>query len=96
MKKIYLGIIYKNDEIHWHRSLAKIIFNPFLRFFGYELVSWSYTQKVYKDQIGVPFEMMYRIFPCTRRPNLIQNMKESWCFEFDEQTMKVLPIRKIW
>lgn len=38
-----LGIIYKNGEIINHRSLLKVVLNPILRFFGYEIGTPVYT-----------------------------------------------------
>ena len=34
-----LGIIWKNGEIINHRSLLKILFNPILRCFGWQIAS---------------------------------------------------------
>lgn len=35
MKKLKLGIIYKDGKLINHRSLLKVLFNPILRYFGY-------------------------------------------------------------
>ena len=35
MKKLKLGILYKNNKIVNHRSLLKVLVNPILRYFGY-------------------------------------------------------------
>jgi hypothetical protein len=35
MKKLKLGILYKNNEVVNHRSLLKVLINPILRYFGY-------------------------------------------------------------
>jgi len=35
MKKLKLGILYKNNKIVNHRSLLKVLINPILRYFGY-------------------------------------------------------------
>lgn len=35
MKKLKLGILYKDGKIVNHRSLLKVLVNPILRYFGY-------------------------------------------------------------
>ena len=35
MKKLKLGILYKDNKIVNHRSLLKVLVNPILRYFGY-------------------------------------------------------------
>lgn len=35
--KLDLGILYKDGKIVNHRSLIKVIFNPLLRYFGYQI-----------------------------------------------------------
>lgn len=40
-----LGLVYKNGIIINHRSFIKVIFNPILRFFGFEIGT------VFKDGI---------------------------------------------
>jgi hypothetical protein len=35
MRKLKLGILYKNNKIVNHRSLLKVLINPILRYFGY-------------------------------------------------------------
>jgi hypothetical protein len=35
MKKLKIGILYKDDKIVNHRSLLKVLVNPILRYFGY-------------------------------------------------------------
>jgi len=41
-KKLKLGIIIKNYKVINHRSLIKVLFNPFLRFIGYEIATFCY------------------------------------------------------
>jgi hypothetical protein len=36
---LYLGIVWKDDKIINHRSLIKILLNPFLRLVGLQIVS---------------------------------------------------------
>lgn len=35
MKKLKLGILYKDNKIVNHRSLLKVLVNPILRYFGF-------------------------------------------------------------
>ena len=35
MKKLKLGILYKDNKIVNHRSLLKVLLNPILRYFGF-------------------------------------------------------------
>jgi len=39
MKKLNLGVLYKNGKIVNHRSLLKVLLNPFLRTTGFEIQS---------------------------------------------------------
>jgi hypothetical protein len=39
MKKLNLGILYKDNKIVNHRSLIKVILNPILRYFGYHIAT---------------------------------------------------------
>jgi len=45
--KLYLGIIYKDGKIINHRSLLKIVFNPLLRLFG-----WQIATRFDNEQLG--------------------------------------------
>lgn len=47
IKKFKLGIFMNQEKLVNHRSLLKIIFNPFLRFFGYDIKS-IVLYKLYK------------------------------------------------
>lgn len=43
--KLELGIIYEGDTIINHRSLIKVILNPFLRLFGFNIATKYDTEK---------------------------------------------------
>jgi hypothetical protein len=43
MRKLHLGILYRDDKAVNHRSLFKILFNPIFRYFGFELVTVVYS-----------------------------------------------------
>ena len=45
--KLHLGIIYKDGKVINHRSLLKIVLNPLLRLFG-----WQIATKFDNEQIG--------------------------------------------
>ncbi len=50
-KKINLGIIYKNGKIINHRSLLKVIMNPFLRLIGLQIATVSENNKLYYSRL---------------------------------------------
>jgi hypothetical protein len=74
--KLNLGIIKSNNEIKNHRSLFKIILNPFLRyFFGNFLV----TQANDNNKIG-----FYQIKETEIKKSLKEELKSSWIYELNE------------
>lgn len=69
-----LGIIYDKDgKIIGHRTLPKIFFNPFLRYFGWQLASEYnlHTNTLEGIKLG----------RCPRKKNILENLKRSWCFK---------------
>jgi len=74
--KLNLGIIKLNNEIRNHRSLFKIIVNPFLRyFFGKFLV----TKVSDNNKIG-----FYQIRETEIKKSLKEELKSSWIYELNE------------
>lgn len=74
--KLNLGIIKSNNnnEIINHRSLFKIIVNPFLRyFFGKFLVT-----KAYNNKIG-----FYEIRETEIKKSLKEELKRSWIYQLN-------------
>ena len=51
--KLELGVIEKDGKIINHRSLVKVLLNPFLRIFGYQLATifYSHTNKLDRPTI---------------------------------------------
>lgn len=49
MLNLKLGIIYRDGKIINHRSFLKVIFNPVLRYFGYQIAT-QYCDKT--DTLG--------------------------------------------
>ena len=39
MSKLDLGILYKDGKVVNHRSVFKVLFNPILRYFGYQIAT---------------------------------------------------------
>lgn len=39
MNKLDLGVLYKDGKVVNHRSLVKVLFNPILRYFGYQIAT---------------------------------------------------------
>jgi hypothetical protein len=73
--KLNLGIIKLNNEIRNHRSLFKIIVNPFLRyFFGKFLV----TKVSDNNKIG-----FYQIRETEIKKSLKEELKSSWNYELN-------------
>jgi len=73
--KLNLGIIKLNNEIRNHRSLFKIIVNPFLRyFFGKFLV----TKVSDNNKIG-----FYQIRETEIRRSIKEEFKSSWNYELN-------------
>jgi len=66
-----LGIIYKNNKICNHRSLLKVLFNPFLRIMGIQIATLYFP---YKDKLGHPV-----ITKCEK-----QKLKFSFNFKLNE------------
>jgi len=50
MKKLNLGVLYKNGKLVNHRSLLKVLLNPFLRTTGFEIQS-EFDNKVFKKYV---------------------------------------------
>ena len=66
-----LGIIKDiNDNIVNHRTLLKIIFNPFLRMFGYQIAS-RFIDGVF---------IKYVLNKCPKEKTLWINIKKSWIY----------------
>lgn len=71
-----LGVVVKNGEIRNHRSLLKIVANPFLRLVGLQFVTVvgnvpSWTWRV-------------RLGRCPRQPNLLKNLAASWMYRLPD------------
>jgi hypothetical protein len=49
--KLNLGILYKNGKIVNHRSLLNVLFNPILRYFGFNLATVYKNNKLCGIQI---------------------------------------------
>lgn len=47
-----LGIVYKDNKIINHRSFIKVIFNPILRYFGYQLGTLFINGELKNTKIG--------------------------------------------
>jgi hypothetical protein len=47
-----LGIIWKDGKIINHRSLVKVLLNPFLRIIGYEIATESYQIGKQTPELG--------------------------------------------
>ena len=63
--KLYLGIVKKDGKIINHRSLLKIILNPLLRIFGFQIAT-----KFVDEKLGKPI--------ITTCPRVWRN---SWIFD---------------
>lgn len=60
LKRLNLGIIYKNNKVCNHRSLLKTLLNPFLRMFGFQIATLYYENK---NKLGGLF-----ISKCDKQP----------------------------
>ena len=82
--KWYLGVIYKKGvtgdyHICNHRSILKIILNPLLRVFGFQINSLSSDGK---NITGIELMKLK-----DKYPNILENYKRSIFYELDEKTM---------
>ena len=55
-----LGIVYKNGKVINHRSLLKVLINPIIRYFGFQIVS------LYNEEINEIYGISLR--KCDRQP----------------------------
>ena len=62
-----LGIVYKEDKIINHRSLLKVLLNPFLRCVGLQIGTWYDN-----GQLKGP-----KLVRCNKTPKII------WSFKYD-------------
>ena len=65
MTDLNLGIVHKNGRIIGHRSLLKVLFNPFLRIVGLQIAT-----NINHGKLGSPC-----ISRCTRR-----HFETSWSY----------------
>ncbi len=75
--KLNLGIVYNEDEkIVNHRSLIKVIFNPFLRLMGFQIAT---IYDIETNELCKP-----TIIRCKRRReiNFKYELEENWKLEF--------------
>lgn len=82
--KLYLGVIYRKGATGEfnpcnHRSILKILLNPLLRVFGFQINSLSSDGK---NITGIELMKLKE-----RYPNIIENYKKSIFYELDEKTM---------
>jgi hypothetical protein len=60
-----LGIVYENNQIVSHRSLLKILLNPYLRLFGWQIGSVMGDNKTIKTRLvrcpktGLKYSFVY-------------------------------------
>jgi len=80
-----LGVVIAGGEVRNHRSLLKILANPFLRLVGLQVVSMSDGKDVFE----------YRMLKCRQQKNLLHNLKESWFYEMPDGAV-VRKVRRLW
>lgn len=73
-----LGIILKNNKIINHRSLLKVILNPFLRHFGYQIVTVS-------NEIKLLHPVLTK---CNKIP-FFEGIMKSWFFKLEENEVLI-------
>lgn len=83
MNNLNLGIICKDDKIINHRSLLKVLLNPFLRYFGFQ-ISTLYNHNT--NELG-----FIRITKCKRTKKML--FKNSW--NYDIKDIKILKNRRL-
>lgn len=77
-----LGILYKDGVAVNHRSFVKVLFNPILRLFGYQIV--SFMERKFDDWNKNPIKLEFN--KCTRLKKLdYQNPKK---LDFDTLVKK--------
>jgi hypothetical protein len=74
-----LGIVYKGGKIINHRSFIKVVLNPILRYFGYQIYTVFNQNKLYNIGVG----------KCDR----IEPIK--WNFKFNTDYDKIVKKRLI-
>lgn len=83
---LHLGIIEVDGVILNHRSLLKIVANPFLRVAGWQIVSEVDIRTIIpmlERTILIPYQFCRISFrKCKKRqPNLLKNLAASWLYK---------------
>jgi hypothetical protein len=81
------GIVKEDGEICNHRSVLKVVCNPFLRLFGWQIVTWM--SEAGED----PSKWKVRIGRCNPSYSLPGNLKSSWWYPMPQS--RVLERRRI-
>lgn len=75
-----IGLIFSFDrKLINHRTWRMILLNPFLRIFGWQIVSVWRDMEQWSEQEGHPH--WYQLCRCTAQPNLLRNLRESWAYD---------------
>jgi len=83
MMKLNLGIIHKNGQVINHRSIIKILLNPFLRYlFGIQIVSYMDIGLTKVISVGIQ-----------RSINRTFDFHESWYYNADQC---IVEKKRIW
>ena len=82
IKELELGIIKYNDKIINHRSLIKVILNPFLRMIGFQIATRYLT---YEDLLKGP-----TIIRCEKLKNISFRYNRT-----DDLKYTIIPKRRI-
>ena len=84
-----LGLVIKDGQIINHRSLLKVVANPFLRVAGWQIVSEVDVRTiipVLENTLLIPYRLCRISFrKCKKRqPNLMKNLAASWLYKLPD------------
>ncbi len=73
--RLKLGIVWVDGQIKNHRSLLKVVCNPVLRIFGWQITT------VFQPPYSEPSTWKVKLSRTEPRNNLLANFRDSWVYD---------------